>query len=161
MAATQNERPLEDSERSIVANPSNSFSVYWFRPTLKGLDCDATDTTLVDVPDNSSGNYFKGRPNGWETMKDEVFVVTLLTEAASLTMNVAGNSVSVNVPAGAAINSIGMAPGGVSFSLSRGGTTVLEEASPMKILDHCPVSNSPGHFFLFWQLSEHKISFLA
>ncbi|KAI0457320.1 glycoside hydrolase family 71 protein [Xylaria acuta] len=112
--------------------------VYWFRPTLKGLDCDATDTTLVDVPDNSSGNYFKGRPNGWETMRDEVFVVTLLTEEASLTMNVAGNSVTVSVPAGAAINSIGMAPGAVSFSLSRGGATVLEGTSPMKILDHCP-----------------------
>ncbi|KAI0974725.1 glycoside hydrolase family 71 protein [Xylaria arbuscula] len=112
--------------------------VYWFRPTLKDLDCDATDTTLVDVPDNSSGNYFKGRPNGWETMQDEVFVVTLLTEAASLTMNVAGNSVTVDVPAGAAINTIGMAPGDVSFSLSRGGATVLQGTSPMKILDHCP-----------------------
>ncbi|KAI1809874.1 glycoside hydrolase family 71 protein [Poronia punctata] len=112
--------------------------VYWFRPTLKDLDCDATDTTLVDIPDNSSGNYFKGRPNGWETMKDEVFVVTLLTEAASLTMNVAGESKTVDVPAGAAINSVAMAPGKVSFSLSRDGTTVLQGDSPMQVLDHCP-----------------------
>ncbi|TRX90489.1 hypothetical protein FHL15_008658 [Xylaria flabelliformis] len=111
--------------------------VYWFRPTLKGLNCDATDTTLVDA-DNSTGNYFKGRPNGWETMRDEVFVVTLLTKAASLTMTVAGKSVTVNVPAGAAINSIAMAPGAVSFSLSRSGATVLQGTSPMKILDHCP-----------------------
>jgi hypothetical protein len=112
-------------------------SVYWFRPTLKGLNCDTTDTTLVDA-DNSTGNYFKGRPNGWETMRDDVFVVTLLTKAASLTMHVAGNSVTVEVPAGAAINSISMAPGQVSFSLDRGGAAVLQGTAPMKILDHCP-----------------------
>lgn len=71
-------------------------------------------------------------------MKDEVFVVTLLKEAGSLTMNVAGEEKTVDVPAGAAINSIAMAPGKVSFSLSRGGSKVLEGASPMQILDHCP-----------------------
>ncbi|KAI3341366.1 glycosyl hydrolase family 71-domain-containing protein [Ustulina deusta] len=58
------------------------ISVYWFCPTPTDLDCDAPDTTPVGVHDNSSGNYFKGRPNGWETMKNEVFVVTLLTQAA-------------------------------------------------------------------------------
>ncbi|KAI0154552.1 glycoside hydrolase family 71 protein [Xylariaceae sp. FL1272] len=111
--------------------------VYWFRPTLKSLDCDATDTTLGDA-DNSTGNYFKGRPNGWETMADDVFVVTLLTEAASLTVDVAGNSVTVDVPKGAKMSRVAMAPGEVSFSLSRSGATVLQGTSPMQILDHCP-----------------------
>ncbi|KAI1174800.1 glycoside hydrolase family 71 protein [Nemania sp. FL0916] len=111
--------------------------VYWFRPTLKGINCDSTDTTMGNA-DNSTGNYFKGRPNGWETMADDVFVVTLLTQAASLTMNVAGKTVTVNVPKGAQLNRIAMAPGTVSFSLSRNGATVLQGTSPMKILDHCP-----------------------
>ncbi|TGJ75900.1 hypothetical protein E0Z10_g10933 [Xylaria hypoxylon] len=53
-------------------------------------------------------------------------------------MNVTGNSVTVEVPAGAAINGIGMVPGGASFSLSRGGATALQGTSPMKIFDHCP-----------------------
>jgi hypothetical protein len=111
--------------------------VYWFRPTLKGLDCDATDTTMEDA-DNSTGNYFKGRPNGWETMEDKVFVTTLLTEAATLEMTVAGNTETVEAPAGAAKFSIDMAPGQVSFKLTRGGAAILEGASEMQILDHCP-----------------------
>ncbi len=42
-----------------------------------------------------------------------------------LTMNVAGNSVTVNILASAAINSINIAPGDISFNLSRGDTTLL------------------------------------
>ncbi|KAF6812301.1 alpha-glucanase [Colletotrichum musicola] len=111
--------------------------VYWFRPTLKGIDCDATDTTMSDA-NNSSGNYFKGRPGGWESMRDEVFVVTLLTEPATLTMAVAGKTKTVDAPAGAAKFSIGMTPGDVSFNLKRGGNVKLSGTAGMKILDYCP-----------------------
>ena len=52
--------------------------IYWYRPTLRSLDCDATDTTMVSA-NNASGNYFEGRPNGWEDMADSVFVVSMLT----------------------------------------------------------------------------------
>src|ERR1700712_6031685 len=34
--------------------------IYWYRPTLRSLDCDATDTTMVSA-NNASGNYFEGR----------------------------------------------------------------------------------------------------
>lgn len=111
--------------------------VYWFRPTLKGLDCDATDTTLADA-NNSSGNYFKGRPYGWETMEDKVYVVSLLTEPGSLTITVGGNPVTVDAPPGAAKFSVDMVPGAVSFSLARGGATVVEGTAGMEVLDHCP-----------------------
>jgi hypothetical protein len=111
--------------------------VYWYRPTLKALDCDATDTTMGDA-NNSTGNYFKGRPNGWETAEDKVFVVTLLTEPATLEMTVAGNTQTVEAPAGTAKFTIDMAPGQVSFRVVRGGAPVLEGVSDFAILDHCP-----------------------
>lgn len=111
--------------------------VYWYRPTLKALDCDATDTTMEDA-DNSTGNYFKGRPNGWETMEDKVYVVTLLTEGATLNMNAGDNSATIEVPAGASIHTVDMAPGAVSFGLHRNDNVVLEGTSDLDILDHCP-----------------------
>ncbi|KAF5523291.1 Mutanase [Colletotrichum aenigma] len=111
--------------------------VYWFRPTLRSLNCDATDTTMADA-NNVSGNYFKGRPYGWETMQDKVFVVTLLKEAGSVIINVGGTSVTVQAPAGAAKFSVDMKPGAISFSLTRGGSTVLSGTAGMQILDHCP-----------------------
>jgi len=111
--------------------------VYWFRPTLKDLDCDATDTTMQDA-DNSTGNYFKGRPNGWETAQDKVYVVTLLTEDATLEMTAGENSQTVEAPAGANLFSVDMAPGKVSFRVVRGGSAVLEGEAGMPVLDSCP-----------------------
>jgi hypothetical protein len=34
--------------------------IYWYRPTPRGEDCDATDTCMVPA-NNASGNYFLGR----------------------------------------------------------------------------------------------------
>ncbi|KAJ7641127.1 glycosyl hydrolase family 71-domain-containing protein [Roridomyces roridus] len=34
--------------------------IYWYRPTLSTLDCDATDTTAGRAANNDSGNYFEG-----------------------------------------------------------------------------------------------------
>ncbi|OHF01937.1 mutanase [Colletotrichum orchidophilum] len=111
--------------------------VYWFRPTLRGINCDATDTTMSDAS-NSSGNYFKGRPDGWQTMEDKVYIVTLLKEAASLMVNVAGNSITFQAPAGAAKFSVDMKPGTVAFNLARGGSSIHSETAGMQILDQCP-----------------------
>ena len=111
--------------------------VYWHRPTLKDINCDATDTTM-EPGNNSSGNYFNGRPNGYEVMEDKVFVTTLLTAPATLTMNAGGNTQTVDAPAGANKFSVDMAPGEVSFKLERDGASVLEGTSDMKILDYCP-----------------------
>ncbi len=122
---------------SVDSHIEKDQIVYWYRTTSKTLDCDATDTTLADA-NNSSGNYFKGRPDGWETAQDKVFVVTLLTKAATLTMNAGKNSQTVEAPAGANLFSVDMDVGEVSFSLTRDGASVLSGKSTKKITDTCP-----------------------
>lgn len=128
---------LKDGASDVAPYIIEDKVVYWYRPTLKGLDCDATDTTMGEA-DNSTGNYFNGRPDGYETAEDKVYVVTLLTEAATIEMSAGGNSQTAEAPVGASIHSVDMAPGQVSFRLVRGGSAVLEGASDMEILDHCP-----------------------
>ncbi|KAK0212493.1 glycosyl hydrolase family 71-domain-containing protein [Desarmillaria ectypa] len=39
----------------------------------------AAPNTTMGAANNASRNYFNGRPNGWETLSDEVFAVSLLT----------------------------------------------------------------------------------
>lgn len=112
--------------------------VYWYRRTLKGLDCDATDTTAGRPANNDSGNYFMGRPNGWESMDDVVYVATLLKEAGTLTVNSGGQSVEKEVPAGANLIQVPAAVGSQTFSLSRNGKVVLEDKSLMEISNICP-----------------------
>lgn len=126
-----------DGSKDVTSYIKEDKVVYWYRPTLRDIDCDATDTTMEDA-NNSTGNYFKGRPDGWESLEDKVFVVTLLTEAATLEMTAGGNSQTVEAPAGAAKFTVDMAVGDVSFRLTRGGNAVLEGTSDMKILDFCP-----------------------
>lgn len=126
-----------DGATDVTSYITEDEIVYWYRPTLRDIDCDATDTTMEDA-DNSTGNYFKGRPDGWESLEDKVFVVTLLTEASTLEMTAGGNSQTVEAPAGAAKFTVDMAVGDVSFRLSRGGNAVLEGTSDLKISDTCP-----------------------
>lgn len=110
--------------------------IYWYRPTLRGLDCDATDTTMVPA-NNASGNYFEGRPDGWEDMEDSVFVVALLTSAGTVTVTSGGNTQSFDAPAGASAFQVDMQVGQQSFSLSRGSQTVLSGTSLKDISSIC------------------------
>lgn len=59
--------------------------IYWYRPTPKSLNCDDTDTTMVQA-NNASGDYYMGRPHGHDTVEDSVFVVSLLEKAGSITV---------------------------------------------------------------------------
>ena len=111
--------------------------VYWYRQNLKSLDCDATDTTANQPANNASGNYFEGRPDGWNTLEDSVFVVSLLRSAGSLTITSGSNSQTFDAPAGAAAFSVPMALGQQSFSLSRSGTSVLSGTSLKEITAIC------------------------
>lgn len=112
--------------------------IYWYRPTLKSLNCDATDTTMQDA-NNSSGNYFKGRPNGYETMEDAVFVVSLLKTAGQIKVTSGGNSaVTYRAPAGAYAQKIPMGVGKQRFELVRNGQSVLSGTSPRDISNTCP-----------------------
>lgn len=58
--------------------------VYWYRPTPSTINCNATDSTMHGAANNASGNFFRGRPNGYETLRDQVFVVSLLTAPATI-----------------------------------------------------------------------------
>ncbi|PSS06984.1 carbohydrate-binding module family 24 protein [Amorphotheca resinae ATCC 22711] len=110
--------------------------IYWYRPTLRGLDCDATDTTMV-AANNASGNYFEGRPNGWEDMEDSVFVVALLTSPGTVTVTSGGNTQSFNAPAGASAFQVDMQVGQQQFALTRGSTTVLSGVSLKDVSSIC------------------------
>ena len=110
--------------------------VYWYRPTLAGLNCDATDTTMVTA-NNDSGNYFMGRPNGYESMQDAVFIVSLLTSAGTVTVTSGKNSQTFNAPAGAAAFQVPMAVGKQTFSLSRNSKVVMSSTSLKDISEIC------------------------
>ncbi|KAK3942619.1 glycosyl hydrolase family 71-domain-containing protein [Diplogelasinospora grovesii] len=111
--------------------------IYWYRPTLKTLDCDTTDTTMVTA-NNGSGNYFQGRPNGVETMEDSVFVVSLLTSKGSITVTSGDNkAVTYDAPAGAYAQTIPMGVGKQVFELQRDGKSVLSGTSLKDVSDIC------------------------
>jgi hypothetical protein len=111
--------------------------VYWYRPTLKGANCDATDTTMQDAP-NPWGNYSKGRPNGFETMEDYVFVVASLKEAGKVTAVSGQNSRTFDAPAGASAWKVAIGVGRQAFQLERGGQVVSSESSLQDVMDICP-----------------------
>ncbi|KAJ7616664.1 glycosyl hydrolase family 71-domain-containing protein [Roridomyces roridus] len=112
--------------------------IYWYRPTLSSLNCDSTDTTAGRPANNASGNYFEGRPNGWQTMQDAVFVVTLLTQPGTLTVTSGNQKRTFNAPAGAASFSVPMAVGRQSFALGRSGKNILAANSLRDISNVCP-----------------------
>ncbi|KAB5566131.1 putative alpha-1,3-glucanase/mutanase [Coniochaeta sp. 2T2.1] len=110
--------------------------VYWYRPNQKDLDCDATDTTMVTAS-NASGNYFMGRPDGFESMKDHVFVVSLLTAPGTVTVTSGDNTQTFEAPAGASIFEVAMGLGQQKFSLTRDSKDVLSGTSLKDITESC------------------------
>jgi hypothetical protein len=110
--------------------------IYWYRPQPRLMDCDATDNCEVSA-NNASGNYFLGRPNGWEDMQDAVFVVSLLQSAGTVQVASGPNTGTFNAPAGASAFQVPMGFGPQSFSLSRNGNTVLSGTSLKDIIDGC------------------------
>jgi hypothetical protein len=111
--------------------------VYWYRPTEKDVDCDSTDTTMQGNPNNSSGNFFRGRPNGWESMTDEVFVVALLKSPARVQVQSGDQSRAFHAPAGISAHSVPMGVGQQKFAVTRDGQTILSGTSLKDIVDHC------------------------
>lgn len=109
---------------------------YWYRIAPGTANCDATDTTMQSA-DNSSGNYFMGRPDGWATLTDQVFVVALLKSAGTVQVNSGGSVYVKDVPAGASAFSVDFKLGPQTFTLSRNGQTVLSDTSLKQISDQC------------------------
>lgn len=111
--------------------------VYWYRPTKRDINCDATDTTMEGSPNNASGNFFRGRPNGWETMTDEVFVVALLKSPAQVLVQSGNQSQAFQAPAGINAYSVPMGVGQQKFAVTRDGQSVLSGTSLKDIVDAC------------------------
>lgn len=112
--------------------------VYWYRPTPRDVDCDATDTTMSGSPSGDSENFVKGRPSGWETMQDEVFVVALLKTAAEVVVKSGNESPQTfQAPAGVSAWSAPMGVGKQSFTVTRDGSEVLSGTSAKDISDTC------------------------
>ncbi|KAK0244043.1 glycosyl hydrolase family 71-domain-containing protein [Armillaria nabsnona] len=137
---------LEMSKPFIAAYKAGSESVsnyitdekliYWYRPTPRNINCDSTDTTMGPA-NNASGNYFNGRPNGWETLSDSVFVVSLLKSPGTVTVNSGGTHYSYDAPAGAAAFSVPMGIGAQAFGLNRNGKIVFSDTSLKQIVTKC------------------------
>lgn len=110
--------------------------IYWYRPTPRDENCDATDTCMVPA-NNGSGNYFLGRPNGWQTMRDSIFVVSLLQSPALIQVNTGGIVLDYKAPAGAYAQSLPMNVGDQSFAIIRDDKTVLSGTSLKPIVNDC------------------------
>ncbi|KAF2205757.1 glycoside hydrolase family 71 protein [Delitschia confertaspora ATCC 74209] len=134
-------KPFIAAYKAGASSPNSYITadqlVYWYRPVSKNLNCDATDTCDKDsIPGNE--NYFKGKPDGWNSMEDSVFVVALLKSAGTVTVSSGSNTASFNAPAGASSWKVNMGVGQQKFSLVRGGQTVLSDTSLRDISDVCP-----------------------
>lgn len=128
---------FKDGATSADSYVASDELVYWYRPTLKSIDCDATDTTMVTA-DNSSGNYFEGRPDGYEDMEDAVFVVAMLTEPGTITIQSGSNIQEYNAPQGISAYQVDMQVGTQQFFLSRNGQTTMSAQSLKDVSDVCP-----------------------
>lgn len=111
--------------------------IYWYRPTPRTVNCDSTDNTMK-AGNNDSGNYFNGKPNGWEDMQDSVFVVSLLKSAGSIEVTSGKNIKTFNAPAGASSFKIDMGVGQQKFSLTRDSKQVFGGTSRRDVTDTCP-----------------------
>ena len=113
--------------------------IYWYRPTLKSASCDSTDN--CEQPwsgPTPNPNYFTGKPNGYDTMEDSVFVIALLKSPGTVTIISGDNTPQpFNAPAGASSWQVDMGPGKQSFSLTRNGQTVLSGDSLKDIVADC------------------------
>ena len=127
---------FKDGASSINSYITSDELVYWYRPAPRSENCDATDTCMVPG-NNGSGNYFIGRPNGWESMQDSVFVVSLLTSPATVEVNSGGSVTQYNAPVGAFAQAIPMNVGVQAFSVSRNGQEILSGTSLKPIIDGC------------------------
>jgi len=110
--------------------------IYWYRPTLKSANCDLTDNTMKPA-DDSTGNFFQGLPNGADAVSDSIFVVALLTAAGTVQVSSGSNSQTFEAQAGANAWAVSMGIGKQSFSLIRGGNTILSGTSLKDVSADC------------------------
>ncbi|KAH8425536.1 uncharacterized protein LDX57_003287 [Aspergillus melleus] len=69
-------------DRAVDSHIEDEKLVYWYRFMSRTLNCNNTDFIMRGSLDNSTGNFFRDRSNGWEIMQDQVFVVSLFKFSA-------------------------------------------------------------------------------
>ncbi|OGM43642.1 hypothetical protein ABOM_008516 [Aspergillus bombycis] len=124
-------------DRSIDQYITDEKLIYWYRPTPRDVNCDPTDTTMEGNPNNSSGNFFRGKPNGWETLQDAVFVVALLKSPATVAVSSGKNSKTFEAQTGASAFTVPMGVGQQKFAITRDGKSIMEDTSLKDIVDTC------------------------
>jgi hypothetical protein len=121
---------------SVQSYISSDQLIYWYRPQSRDQNCDATDNCMVPA-NNGSGNYFEGKPNGWQDMQDAVFIISLLQSSGTVQVTSGSTTQTFNAPAGANAFQVPMSYGAQSFELSRNGQVVLSGTSLKDIIDGC------------------------
>lgn len=97
--------------------------VYWYRPTPKAVVC-----TGDSLP----------APMGINLLSDSIFVATMLTSPATLTVYSGSNPpVSISVPAGIVTSSVNMGVGAQSFTLTRGGQVIVSGQGGLAVQNSC------------------------
>ncbi|KAB5571806.1 putative alpha-1,3-glucanase/mutanase [Coniochaeta sp. 2T2.1] len=123
-------KPFITAYKNAATSPNSYITqdqlIYWYRPTPKTLNCDTTDTTAG------------GKPDGWDQMSDNVFVVALLTAPGDVTITSGSNTATFSAQAGASAFQIPMGVGAQSFALTRRGTQVLAGRSLRDVSNVCP-----------------------
>uniref|UniRef100_A0A0W0F0S4 Glycoside hydrolase family 71 protein n=1 Tax=Moniliophthora roreri TaxID=221103 RepID=A0A0W0F0S4_MONRR len=114
---------------STTLTPSHIPSeilVYWYRVHPKSINCDSTDHT--------------GKPNGWDTMLDDVFVVAFLKSPGTVQINSGGTLYTADLAAGASAIQVPFKTGPQHFALVREGREVpgMSATSLREIGNVCP-----------------------
>ncbi|ESZ92446.1 glycoside hydrolase family 71 protein [Sclerotinia borealis F-4128] len=114
--------------------------IYWYRPNPLSLNCDATDTTMLDAS-NFSGEYFHGKPNGWQTESDSIFVTAFLKSPGNVTVVSGTGAFQFNAVQGVNLFTVPMGVGSQTFGLWRNGNVVLQETSNRNVTEVCGCGN--------------------
>jgi hypothetical protein len=124
-------------ETSVDKYISHDKIIYWYRPTLKHVQCDSTDTTMRRDTSNASGNFSQGRPNGYHTMADQIFVVSLLTARGTIKVDSGNTSAVFEAAAGVSTFAVPMSVGQQKFTLLRGSKIIMSNVSLKEVRSTC------------------------
>jgi hypothetical protein len=91
--------------------------------------------------DNSSGSYYNGKPNGWETVSDSVFVTALLTSPADISVISGDSAYHYSASAGVSTFSVPMGLGKQQFTMLRDGKILQSATSERDVTKTCDCGN--------------------
>ncbi|KAL0478277.1 glucan endo-1,3-alpha-glucosidase [Acrasis kona] len=95
---------------------------FWYRPHSKNAGC---------------GDGY-GRPERWDLVEDNVYVVVFATSDAQMVINTGGQSRGFPVRAGVNRVSTQFVVGSQSFELQRNGQPILKATGSVPVYDNCP-----------------------